>query len=780
MSKWLERLTLTQKLGLFLVTFVLGMTLVAYEAISTINTVKIGGEMQMDIQKDSDLLADILPPPLYIIEARSVTDQMQTEKDAEAIADHADQLRLLRRQFDERIQYWRDNPHEDDQNAILFGDLNNSAQAFFNRALGSYLAALNKGDRALIDTEMQMLEEDADRQRAAVDRLVKLVSEKSAEYRARASAVVASSVLSTQISIAVVSVLFIAVFVMVLRAIRRDIGGEPALAREVITRLVDGDINVSIPVADGDDSSLFAAMQKSLAMSVDNTRIRAALENVSTNVMIADNDRQIVYMNASVSAMLREAESDIKKALPNFNARDLLGNSMDVFHKNPAHQRELLAHLQTTYKAQIAVGGRTFTLTANPVFGVGGERLGSVVEWKDRTVEVAVEKEINEIVVAASQGDFSGRIALEGKEGFFRNLGEGINQLVGTTDSGLKDIATVLNSLSQGDLTQRITAEYSGTFADMKTSCNNTVDSLTQMLSQIRDGSTTIHSAVGEIAAGNADLSSRTEEQASSLEETASSMEELTSTVRQNADNARQANQLAMSASTVAQKGGDMVNAVVGTMAAINESSRKISDIISVIDGIAFQTNILALNAAVEAARAGEQGRGFAVVAAEVRSLAQRSAGAAKEIKTLITDSVDKVENGNRQVEQAGVTMHEIVSSIKRVTDLMAEIAAASEEQSSGIEQVNTAVTQMDEMTQQNAALVEEAAAAAESMREQADMLADAVAVFRLNTESAVLNTRAKPAGLLKKQSSTLVSSQVPQRLSIGGKSLVEDEWDEF
>ncbi|MCJ7800665.1 MAG: methyl-accepting chemotaxis protein, partial [Polaromonas sp.] len=256
---------------------------------------------------------------------------------------------------------------------------------------------------------------------------------------------------------------------------------------------------------------------------------------------------------------------------------------------------------------------------------------------------------------------------------------------------------------------------------------------LRQAVTSVRNGVTTMATASGQIAAGNMDLSSRTEEQASSLQETAASMEELTSTVKQNADNARQANQLAVSASGVAVKGGQVVSQVVDTMGAINTSSRKIVDIIGVIDGIAFQTNILALNAAVEAARAGEQGRGFAVVAAEVRNLAQRSAAAAKEIKTLIGDSVDKVEEGSQQVAEAGRTMDEIVDSVKRVTDIMAEIAAASQEQTQGIEQINQAITQMDQVTQQNAALVEEAAAAAQSLQEQASGLSQVVSVFRLD-----------------------------------------------
>ena len=273
-------------------------------------------------------------------------------------------------------------------------------------------------------------------------------------------------------------------------------------------------------------------------------------------------------------------------------------------------------------------------------------------------------------------------------------------------------------------------------------------NSLVDIVSQVRRGTHTITTASREIAAGNTDLSSRTELQASSLEKTASAMEELTSTVKQNAENAREANQLAATASDVARKGGEVVSQVVGTMGEINSSASKIADIIGVIDGIAFQTNILALNAAVEAARAGEQGRGFAVVASEVRNLAQRSAGAAKEIKALIGDSVDKVEEGSRLVSDAGATMQEIVDSIGRVTSIMSGIAMASQEQSAGIEQVNQAIAQMDQVTQQNAALVEEAAAASTSMREQAQALSQLVSTFRFEAQQGrpMLKSAARPA----------------------------------
>ncbi|WP_317204624.1 methyl-accepting chemotaxis protein, partial [Janthinobacterium sp.] len=303
---------------------------------------------------------------------------------------------------------------------------------------------------------------------------------------------------------------------------------------------------------------------------------------------------------------------------------------------------------------------------------------------------------------------------------------------LGLVRDAMADIAT-----GDGDLTRRLDAHGADELAQIAQAFNLFVDKIAHVLVEIRSISGSVRIASSEIAAGNADLSARTEAQAGSLEETASSMEELTSTVKHNADNARTASQLAVSASAVAVKGGAVVSQVVGTMASIKESSRKIVDIIGVIDSIAFQTNILALNAAVEAARAGEQGRGFAVVASEVRNLAQRSAGAAKEIKELIGDSVDKVDAGGKLVDEAGQTMDLIVSSVKQVADIMGEITVASQEQSAGIGEVNTAITHMDEMTQQNAALVEEAAAAAESLQEQAVTLAQMVGVFRLGSDAA-------------------------------------------
>jgi len=333
--------------------------------------------------------------------------------------------------------------------------------------------------------------------------------------------------------------------------------------------------------------------------------------------------------------------------------------------------------------------------------------------------------------------------------------------------------ADIAGRIAAGDLTVEV-ALRKGDSGSMLAAMKTMRDSLAQIVGQVRSGTEAIASASGQIAVGNMDLSSRTEEQASSLEETASSMEELTSTVQQNADNARQANALAATASAVAERGGMVVSQVVDTMASINASSNKIVDIISVIDGIAFQTNILALNAAVEAARAGEQGRGFAVVASEVRTLAQRSSAAAKEIKLLIDDSVAKVDTGARLVDNAGATMDEVVESVRRVTDIMGEISSASTEQSAGIEQINTAVTQMDQVTQQNASLVEEAAAAAESLQEQAGKLSRLVSVFKLGGEAPAARADA-PTPVRRAAPATRLAAPAPRKAAVR-----EEEWATF
>ena len=414
------------------------------------------------------------------------------------------------------------------------------------------------------------------------------------------------------------------------------------------------------------------------AVAAENTRIRQALDKASTSIVLADEQHKIIYLNDVAQASFTRNNQEIRATLPNFDAARLRGSSLESLSPDPASQRRVLDNLNTVDIQERVLGEFTFRTVTNPVLGERGERLGTVMEWSQRTQEVRVERELQSMLSAINGGKLGKRIDLAGKSGFFEAMSRGINQLA---------------------------------------------DNITATVSMVKSASSEIHRGAQEISQGNSNLSLRTEEQAASLEETASSMEEMTQTVRQNADNAGQANQLALAARDQAEQGGQVVGKAVHAMSGINESARKIADIISVIDDIAFQTNLLALNAAVEAARAGEQGRGFAVVASEVRNLAGRSATAAKEIKDLIQDSVKKVDDGSHLVTQSGQTLEQIVHSVKKVSDIVAEIAAASREQSLGIEQVGRAIMQMDELTQQNAALVEQATAASQGMATEAGSL---------------------------------------------------------
>jgi methyl-accepting chemotaxis protein len=513
----------------------------------------------------------------------------------------------------------------------------------------------------------------------------------------------------------------------------------------------------------------------------DNLRIRIALDCVSANLRIADDDGTVIYANKGLLTTLRVIEPGLREQQPNFSVDRFIGSNIGAFYQDPEAALKSLRELQGTRQTELDIGGRIYNVVTNPIVNDRGQRLGTVGEWVDRTAELNAQRSVAALVSRASAGDLEARLDTSALEGFYKELGTGINSLVETSGAAIGEIANLLSSVADGDLTRTLTSEYQGTFGQLRDDANQTVTKLRNLVGDIQSSAQAINMAAKEIASGNQDLSSRTEEQASSLQETASSMEQLTSTVKQNAENAIQARDLAGTAQRVADNGGAVVGQVVTTMSAIHQSSSKIADIIGVIDGIAFQTNILALNAAVEAARAGEQGRGFAVVATEVRNLAQRSAAAAKEIKGLISDSVEKVEVGNKLVDQAGRTMEEVVSSIKRVAKIMADISDASNEQSAGIEQVSLAVSQMDEVTQQNAALVEEAAAAAESLEEQAHQLAQTVSVFRISERDAAPRLAAPALRISHDAGSQSAPGKQSTRQKVPVQPLsLDDEWEEF
>ncbi len=460
-------------------------------------------------------------------------------------------------------------------------------------------------------------------------------------------------------------------------------------------------------------------------------RLRNALDNCSVGLMVTDADGQILYANRSVAAQLRLASPDTAAwregaSLAGIALTDVAGSAA--------------AELLREGRAQLTIGRRIFRVASDVVLAGDGRPIGRVLEWNDGTEQVAIEREVATVVDAAAHGELDRRIAVpERADGsanasFLAALAEGMNRLVATNEASLDDVAHMLEALARGDLTERIERNYRGTFGRLKDYSNSTADRLAASIGQIKAAVDAIDAVATRIAGGNAELKARTEQQTEGVQATARSMAEITGIVRDTSDRAHEADRLASAATAAATGGGEVVGQIVSTMSDIATSSGRIAEITSVIDSLAFQTNILALNAAVEAARAGEHGRGFAVVAAEVRTLAGRSAEAAREIRALISASAETVDSGSRLVASAGERMSEIVASISRVSGIVREIAEASATQTAGVEQVHRAVSQVDEATRQNADLVHDVAESASELERQVTFLVDSVAVFRLNT----------------------------------------------
>lgn len=508
----------------------------------------------------------------------------------------------------------------------------------------------------------------------------------------------------------------------------------------LVGEYVRQDFSRSLPPQPGDKAvfntqlnAVRDSLRHSMQQAIANERVVQALNKASTNVMIADNDLQIIFMNDTVQHMMRSNEAELRKVLPNFDASRLIGQNIDVFHKNPSHQRGLLAALRTSYRTQIQVGSLHFGLNANPIVDHSGNRIGTVVEWFDRTAEVRAEKEVAELVKAAAEGDFSQRLNPEGKVGFFATLATGMNQLMDTSERGLTDVADILAAFAAGDLTSRIDRDYHGLFGRVKNSANVTAENLTRVLGEVRGAADALTGAANQVSATAQSLSQAASEQAASVEETASQIDSMSASISQNSGNAKVTDGMAAQASDEATEGGTAVSQTVTAM-------KQIAAKIGIVDDIAYQTNLLALNAAIEAARAGEHGKGFAVVAAEVRKLAERSQEAAKEIGALASSSVTTAERAGRLLDQ-------IVPSIQKTSELVQEIAAASAEQSESVVQIGGAMGQLSKATQQNASASEELAATSDELSSQAEQLQQSVSFFK--TGDGFANVRGRPVTMI-------------------------------
>jgi methyl-accepting chemotaxis protein len=512
----------------------------------------------------------------------------------------------------------------------------------------------------------------------------------------------------------------------------RGIARPLAAMTGVMGRLASGDQNARIPALGRADE--IGEMARSLTIIRDTgvraARVQTALDNAASLVLMADAEGRVIHANKAAQRYFQTIAADMRRLDAAFDPQRLDALRIAGLFPDRTAAAARLAGLTDTYQERVAVGGRQVTLTLNPILNESGGRLGTVVEWADVTEQIAIESEVATLVEAAAAGDFSRRIGTEGKTDFMLRLSEGINLLAGTVAAALDEIVGMMSALSRGDLGRRIKGDYNGELLRLKVDSNATADKLSEVVGDVVAGMATIKVAMAQLSEGSSDLSTRTEEQVANLEEMAAAIRQMSVTVKQNADNAQQANNLVAAARATAESGGEVASAAVAAVGEIQSSSRRIAEIIGLMDEIAFQTNLLALNAAVEAARAGDAGRGFAVVASEVRALAQRSSQASKEIKSLIAVSNQNVDKGVTLVNKAGSALGEIVTSVKQAADMVSAIATASGEQSTGIQQVDDSVSQMESVTQKNASLVEETSASLNAVDRQVEELAAVAAFF--------------------------------------------------
>ncbi|MFM9845495.1 MAG: methyl-accepting chemotaxis protein [Dongiaceae bacterium] len=511
----------------------------------------------------------------------------------------------------------------------------------------------------------------------------------------------------------------------------------------VMSRLAGGDAKVAIPALQRRDE--IGDMARSLSIIRDTglraLRAQTALNQTASVVFMADRDGQIIYANKAAERYFTAHMREFAEAIPDFAAGNLIGQPLSRLYA-AAPQANSNDGFGT---ARITIGARNVDVAANPVVSESGDRIGTVVEWADCTEKLAMQADVQSLIKAAVAGDLSRRIDTSGKSGFMLRLADGINSWAATVSAAFADVQRLLAALAGGDLTARIANELHGDLRRVREDANGTMDRLSVMVGRTVDGVAAIRSATAQLAAGAADLSERTEEQVASLEEASASIREISATVRQNAQNATIASELAGVTLKAAEAGGGVARDTAAAMGGLVETSTQVASIVDVIEEIAFQTNLLALNAAVEAARAGEAGRGFAVVATEVRSLAQRSAQALKDVRKLIAQSGTQVSRGAALLDKTGATLTEIVTAVKRVTEIVNAIASANQEQTAGIEQVEDAIAQMENLSQRNASLVEESTAALASVNEQAGRLAELVGVFRVDIDDGGLSQQQQP-----------------------------------
>ncbi len=709
MNKIIARLTVKKRFLLLLAMFTIGFVAYGLWSFKTLNELQINSPLYQRIIQGKDLVADVLPPPEYILESYLVTLELAnanaSDKKDQALL--INKFKQLKDEYDTRHQYWLNQGLTGELAVLLLEQSSKSAYQFYDIAFKELIPAIQKADQAALSTILPRLTKLYKSHRLVIDQIVPLINQRTAADEALATEQTQAGNLLMLAILLISLTVAMALGFAIAQSIISELGGEPSDVVVIAKQIALGHLDNDITLTSGDDHSLLAAINK---MQDELQRIISQLQDHVDYIVKGDFTQHIDLSGKS------GFELDISRTINSLNSGLLYkigGNPDDVAYV----ARQIAAgHLDNTLAVR---QGDSESITA--AMANMSENLQAIIS------------DINHSVDAAVHGDFSYRMDEDRHQGYAKTLAELSNNLNKTSENALSDIGRIANALAIGDLTQRIDKKYSGLFGITAQGINDTRSSLLSLINEIIYAVNVINSSASEIAAGFLDLSQRTEQQASSLEENSATMEELASTVKQNAENARVANNMVLSTSTLTDKGGSAVDEVIKTMDNISKGASTMIDIVEVIDGLAFQTNILALNAAVEAASAGAHGRGFSVVASEVRLLALRSTSAAKEIKDLIANSVATTKNGSNQVDIAGKTMLEISKAVTLVTDLVSQISSASSEQSTGIDQLNIAMLQMDNATQQNASLAEQSAAAAQTLEDQARHLQALVGTFRIS-----------------------------------------------